>query len=204
VALWYVGHEDEFLIDIDEYMKPLPVSGAPWGEIFFRRRLRDAIEDGILDVRDVWLYVSNGEGRYHAIVRLNVGMPLYERILWQMDLGGDSGRGRHDLMRAIRGVECPTLLIVESGKAWPNFYRQADFDCRASGEKCTVKGKHGRPGLDCSVIRRLRPDWTWSFFSKWKEAPSGGNVEEYTKLEPGGLVPLELIMRRIMRKVRVT
>src|SRR5256885_13960439 len=96
MSYWYIAHSDELLLDLDAYMRPTR-SGCPWGEAFFRRRLRDAIAAGKLQVRDVWLVNSSSEKHYHAFVRLKSksrAAPGYipsdmERLGLQMDLGLD-------------------------------------------------------------------------------------------------------------------
>src|SRR5271157_47250 len=68
MSYWYIAHDDELLIDIDEYTRPTK-QGAPWGEMFFRRRLRDAILDHKLFVSAVYLDRSNSEHHFQIIVK---------------------------------------------------------------------------------------------------------------------------------------
>src|SRR5438477_166939 len=110
MSFWYIAHNDELLLDLDDYMRPTK-TGCPWGEAFFRRRLRDAIAAGKLQVREVWLVNSMSEHHYHAFIRLKA-RPLtavLARLVWQLHLGSDLYRGRADLMRFVRGIEAPSL-----------------------------------------------------------------------------------------------
>src|SRR5271154_3908207 len=96
MSYWYIARQDELLIDLDEYMRPTK-SGCPWGEAFFRRRLRDAMSAGKLNVKEVWLVNSTSEHHYHAIIRLKTDwrkrkqeIPTdIERLVWQLHLGSD-------------------------------------------------------------------------------------------------------------------
>jgi len=180
MSVWYLAHDDELMLDLDEYMRPTKKKGGVWGEEFFRKRLRDSILDGKLNVQDVYLFHSHSEQHYQAIIRLKESMPLVERLVWQLHLGSDLYRGRCDLMRAARGVLAPSLLI----RAEPinAFYREPDRVC-----KCTTKHRTEDPP-DCEVWRELRGMSPWELFgkrNKWKEHGVKLSV---------GRVPLERIM----------
>ena len=70
---WYIARTDELMIDLDEAMRD--TGNGPWVEIFFRRRLREAMLAGKLDVRDVWLSRSATNGHFQAVIRLNPRSP---------------------------------------------------------------------------------------------------------------------------------
>lgn len=183
MAVWYLAHEDELLIDLDEYMRPTKSKGV-WGEEFFRKRLRDSIADNKLSVQDVFLVHSHSKDHYQAIIRLKTLMPLIERLVWQLHLGSDLYRGRCDLMRAARGVQAPSLLI--RAERIHGFYRKPDRVCL-----CTEKHKTEEPP-DCPIWRELRGMSPWELFGKPDKSPQHG-----VKL-PVGRVPLARIMKRNM------
>lgn len=180
MAVWYLAHEDELLIDLDEYMRPTKSKGV-WGEEFFRKRLRDAILGGKLRVWNVFLFHSHSAKHYQAIIRLKQPMPLIERLVWQMYLGSDLYRGRCDLMRAARGVEAPSLLI--RAERIYGFYREPDYVC-----SCTEKHKTADPP-DCAVWHKLRGMSPWELFGEPSKSP------EYGVALSIGHVPLDLIMQ---------
>ena len=182
---WYIAHDDELLIDLDEYMRPTK-TGCPWGEAFFRRRLRDAMASNKLIVESVWLMNSSSEKHYHAIVHLRCNMKPIERLIWQMHLGSDLYRSRADLMRLARGIDYPSLLIAN--EPIPKFYRGPDFTCF-----CTNKHKTEEQvelgAKCCPVWSRVRGLSPWELFG-----PSRKISERFIPL-PVGEVPLELIMK---------
>ena len=184
MALWYLAHEDELLIDLDDATRPTK-SGGPWIEMFFRRRLRDAIVSGKLDVAGVWLDRSSSPKHYHAAVRLAAPLSVFERLTWQLQLGSDLYRGRADLMRAARSIVGPSLLI----RAEPirDFDRAPDRECR-----CTEKHLTSAPP-DCDVWRELRGMSPWELFGKSEMVP------ELAIGLPRGRVPMAAIMRRVTR-----
>jgi hypothetical protein len=180
MAVWYIGKPNELLIDLDDYMRAAK-SGEPWGEAFFRKRLRAAIAGGKLAVREVWLVRSTTDRHYHAIVRLKRAMSTIERLIWQLQLGSDLYRGRADLMRAARGIKAPSLLIRSS--AIEGFYREPDY-------RCPCPGKHRtEDNPDCDVWRKLRGMSPWELFG-----PSSKERERFVAL-PLGNVPMSDIMR---------
>jgi hypothetical protein len=179
MAYWFIRHPSELLLDLDDAGRRTR-SGAPWIEVFFRRRLRDAIAAGRLKVREVWLVRSNSPHHYSAFIRLLHPMPPLEALVWQLHLGSDLYRGRADLMRLARGQAdtCSLLIFNED----PQVYRRADYVCA-----CRRKHKtEDRP--DCAVWRKLRGSSPWELFG-----PSSQAVERGVPL-PLGRVPLSLIM----------
>jgi hypothetical protein len=178
MAYWFIRHPDELLIDLDDAARRTK-SGAPWIEVFFRRRLRDAIRAGKLHVREVWLVRSNSEHHFSAFVRLTGPMPDLEALVWQLHLGSDLYRGRADLMRLARGIKAPSLLIFNRD---PQIYRTADFVC-----PCTEKHTNAK-NPDCDVWRALRGYSPWELFG-----PASQEVEQFVPL-PLGKVPLKLIL----------
>ena len=185
MACWYLAHDDELLIDLDNATRPTK-SGGPWIEMFFRRRLRDAISDGKLDVIGVWLDRSSSPKHYHAAVRLRGAIPVFERLTWQLHLGSDLYRGRADLMRAARGFPAPSLLIRTD--PFRDYYREPDRVC-----SCTEKHDTANPPA-CDVWRELRGMSPWELF---------GRSEMRAELAiglPRGLVPQNAIMRKVTKE----
>lgn len=195
--MWYVAHHDELLIDLDEYMRPTK-TGCPWGEAFFRRRLRDAMAAGKLDVEEVWLVNSTSEHHYHAIVRIEprwgkagTDTPRWtpedmERLVWQLHLGSDLYRGRADLMRLARNVYGPSLLIRHEKIA--GFYREPDAVCDCT-KKHDTEQQCALGDLGCPIWQHYRGMSPWELFG-----PSRKQTERFVAL-PTGRVPLELIMK---------
>lgn len=185
MSYWYIAHENELLIDLDSYIRPTR-SGEPWGEVFFRRRLRSAIKSNKLSVKQIQLIPSTTANHFHAIITLSKSMNTLERLIWQLHLGSDLYRGRADLMRYARGMNAPSLLITQ----WmiPNF-RKHDY-------KCTCEKKHITED-QCNLGKNACPVWImcrglspWELFgesSRETEMPIRLNV---------GVVPIELIMRK--------
>lgn len=188
MSAWYTAHGDELLIDLDKYDRP--VKGGTWGEVFFRRRLREAIEAEKLDVREVWLIPSNSDGHYHAIVRLWWAIPDLERLVWQLHLGSDLYRGRADLMRLARGVKAPSLLIRDG--SIPGFYRQPDARCTC--EKKHVTAEQAALGRrTCTTWLKHRGATPWELFGR-----SYPGREESEVPLPDGDVPLDLIRKTVI------
>lgn len=157
MSVWYIARPDELLIDLDDAGRPTR-TGAPWIEVFFRRRLRDAIDDGKLRVRDAYLSPSNSTRHYHAIVRLGEPLPIMQRLVWQLHLGSDLYRGRADLMRAARGFDAPSLLIRSHPMV--EFYREPDRVCSCTEKHITSD----QPA--CAVWRELRGMSPWELFGR--------------------------------------
>ena len=190
---WYLAHPDELLIDLDDAMRP-GYNGTPHIELYFRRRLREAIAAEKLQVRDVYLTRSFSDGHFQAIIKLldsrithnwkssATQLPLYaniERLVWQFYLGSDLYRARADLMRAAKGIPYPSLLILP--EKIPNFYREPDAECGC-------KDKH-KLSSTCPVFIRYRgPDMVEMFGPLHKEP------EKMVPL-PLGRVPINLIMK---------
>jgi len=198
MSVWYVAHNDELLIDLDEYMRPTK-SGCPWGEAFFRRRLRDAMTAGKLQVIDVWLVNSISEQHYHAIVRIEpvwgatekAKTPRWsptdtERLVWQLHLGSDLYRGRADLMRHARNVYGPSLLIRH--EKIDGFYREPDAICNCT-EKHDTEKQHALGDNACQVWKHYRGMSPWELFGQSRK-----QTERFIPL-PTGRVPFELIMK---------
>lgn len=181
MSFWYIARANELLLDLDDYMRPTR-TGEPWGEIFFRKRLRAAIEFHKLDVSHVYLARSNSEHHFHAIVRLSGDMQPFQRMVWQLQLGSDLYRCRADMMRLVRGFIGCSLLIREV--EFTGLYRSADVVC-----KCTTKHVTSE-NPDCDVWRRYRGCTPWELFGE-----SSKDRERFVPL-PLGDVPLELILRR--------
>lgn len=183
MAFWYLGHDDELLIDLDDYTRPTK-NGGPWGEIFFRRRLREAMGASKLDVIGVYLSRSASTGHFSAIVRLASPLPTIERLVWQLHCGSDLYRGRADLMRAARGIAAPSLLILP--RRFSGLYREPDRICPCEGKHRTDE-QHALGANACTVWRELRGMSPWELFG-----PSSATPEGWVPL-PLGRVPLSLI-----------
>lgn len=189
MSVWYLSKFDELLIDLDDYTRPTK-SGGPWGEMFFRRRLRDAMTAGKLNVSSVWLVRSSSDHHFQAVVRLAENMPTVERLVWQLHLGSDLYRGRADLMRAARGFAAPSLLILPY--RIDDFYREPDRVCSCvMKHKTDEQQKLAEQGQGCAIWRELRGMSPWELFG-----PSSTDVEKFISL-PVGPVPLSLIMRKV-------
>ena len=196
MSFWYVAHNDELLLDLDDYMRPTK-TGCPWGEGFFRRRLRNAMAGGKLKVSEVWLDHSNSERHFHAVVvvpqfrnREDLQARI-EKLVWQLHLGSDLYRGRADLMRAVRGFPSASLLIRDT--KIPNFYREPDYQCLCTKKHNTEEQFNlvNSGGNACSIFQSLRGMSPWELFG-----PSSKKAELFIPL-PTGRVPLELIMQKI-------
>lgn len=167
MSFWYLAKEWELLIDLDDYMRPAPAksgeSRGPWGEIFFRRRLADAIRADRLQVLSVYLDRSNTAKHWHAIVRLADSMPVMERLAWQLRLGSDLMRAQADIMRAARGISCPSLLIRK--EPMRDFYRPADYECPCDRKHDTAE-QFELGERACPVWRELRGMTPWELFGR--------------------------------------
>lgn len=182
MSFWYLAHDNELLIDLDDATRATR-TGAPWIETFFRRRLRDAIADRKLNVRQVFLARSTSPKHYHVAIRLWHAMDVIERLAWQLHLGSDLYRGRADLMRAARKIEAPSLLI--RSEQIPKFYRPADRLC-----DCTTKHVTAEQPT-CDVWRELRGLSPWELFGR-----SSPEIPERGVALPIGEVPIGLIMAK--------
>lgn len=196
MSVWYLASPTELLLDLDEYMRPAPGkdgSRGPWGEIFFRRRLRNAMLAGRLNVSRVHLIRSTSALHWHAFVLLAHAMPLMERLIWQLQLGSDLMRARSDLMRATRGIKHPSLLIRDTPiPSGPNggrdFWRTPDRQCFCTTKHVTEQ--QAALGQDaCPVWRELRGQTPWELFG-----PPAHGLERGVCL-PEGDVPLADILR---------
>lgn len=183
MSYWYIARHNELLIDLDDYTRPTR-SGAPWGEVFFRRRLRDAMLDGKLDVQNVYLSRSNTSGHFHAFVRINQNgkhIGQIQRLVWQLHLGSDLYRGRADLMRAAKDMAYPSLLITS--KKLRGFWRSYD-------DRCSCKQKHITGKSECPVWKHYRGMSPWELFGE------SHNEEEKFIALPLGHVPIDLILKK--------
>lgn len=180
MSYWYLAHPDELLLDLDDYMRTTK-SGGPWGEIFFRRRLRDAMAANKLQVKSVYLARSQSEHHFHIIVRLARIMPSLERLVWQLHLGSDLYRGRADLMRLARGIKVPSLLILQ--QEFEGLDRAADAICDCTKKHITEENPN------CAIWREYRGHSPWELFG-----PSRKLKEKFVPLSLGK-VPFDLLMK---------
>lgn len=189
MSYWYIARSNELLLDLDDYMRPTK-TGCPWGEAFFRRRLRDAMAAGKIQVRDVWLANSSSENHYHAVIRTKNkdfrSRGKLENLIWQLHFGSDLYRGRADLMRYARNFEFPSLLIRST--QFPEFYRAPDAVCECATKHDTEK-QFALGDKACPIWRKYRGMSPWELFG-----PSRKENERFVPL-PVGRVPLELIMK---------
>ena len=189
MAVWYVQHDDELLLDLDHYER-LTKNGGVHGEEFFRLRLQAAIESGRLHVRSVWLVPSTNEKHFHAIVRITDNrISVIERLVWQIHLGSDLYKGRADLMRAARGDLFPSLLI--RAKPIERFYRLPDAVCECT-EKHDTNEQWTLGKKACAVWQYYRGHTPWQLFGP-SPAP------QYRVRLPNGEVPLESIMQVVVK-----
>jgi hypothetical protein len=189
MSAWYVAHNDELLIDIDEPQKP--VRGGPYIEKFFRQRLRDAIRAGLLAVHDVWIVPSTTNGHVHIAVQLAAPLPILERLVWQQHLGSDLYRGKSDLMRLARGKPAPSLLI--EAEPIPRFYREPDYVCPCTRKHDTAE-QQALGDKACPVWLDVRGLSPWELFG-----PSSQEPELCVVLPRSGRVPAAAIMARRVR-----
>lgn len=196
MAYWYIAKEDELLLDIDNYDKPVPKFQI-WGEMF-RQRLRDALRAHKIEVRttkgevDIFIEESNTLKHYHVFIRLTEPMDLFKRMVWQLRLASDWKRAHADLMRAADGIEPASLLIRTDNL--PGLWREPDEVCPC------LEGKHEtlkqveliKAGKGCPVWERLRGATPWELFGP--PAHDGRKLELPVDL-PIGRVPLELILK---------
>lgn len=183
---WYIARSTELLLDLDEYMRPTKRKG-PWGEFFFRRRVREAITSGVLNVREVYLTRSQTPGHFHAVIRLYRPMPQLKRLVWQLHLGSDLYRGRADLMRYACGIRFPSLLILP--EPIPQFYRLWDTKCHCVRKHKTDE-QEALGAKCCAVWRKYRGYSPWKLFG-----PSSKDAERMIPL-PLGRVPMENILTK--------
>jgi hypothetical protein len=192
MSVWYTARADELLIDLDDYTRPAPsktgASRGPWGEVFFRRRLADAIRAGRLNVCQVFLERSNTPRHWHSVILLAHPMPVMERLVWQLRLGSDLLRGQCDLMRAARGIEFPSLLI--RSKPIKGFYREPDRECPCT-RKHDTNEQYKLGAQACSVWRELRGMTPWELFGATFQGSQRGVPL------PEGEVPIDLILKVI-------
>lgn len=187
---WLLRHKSELLIDLDDYMRPAPSrtgeSKGPYGEMFFRRRLGDAMRAGKLEVRSVYLDHSSTAKHWHAVVRLKYPMNDIEALCWQLRLGSDIMRGQADLMRAARGIDAPSLLI--RSKPIKDFYRAFDFECPCTRKHDTHEQfELALDGQACAIWLQFRGMTPWELFG-----PTTPGKQRGVRL-PCGRVPLNLI-----------
>jgi hypothetical protein len=185
MSFWYLAHENELMCDLDEYARSTK-NGEAYGEVFFRRRLRQAMLSDKLFVNQVYMLPSQTQGHFHAIVTMKMPMGELERLVWQLHLGSDLYRGRADLMRHARGFKAPSLLITP----WkiPEF-RAPDAECKCT-EKHVTEKQFALPVEDrCEVWKAFRGHTPWELFGV-----SARCTESPVPL-PRGIVPLELITR---------
>jgi hypothetical protein len=186
MSAWYLAHEDELLIDIDDPEKAAR-RGGTFEEEFFRKRLRAALEGERLNVAEVWRLPSSTERHLHIYVRLAGGLDPLERLVWQLHLGSDLYRGRADLMRLARKHTAPSLLIERTEIR--GFYRPADFVCGCTRKHDTDE-QHAMGDRACVAWRAYRGASPWELFG-----PTTREVEPAVRL-PVGRVPLALITKR--------
>jgi hypothetical protein len=186
VSYWYIAHDDELLIDLDNCKQPLRSTGGrlTHGEVYFGHRLMDAEQQGLVKLAGAWLVPSSTPGRYHAYVQLAQPMTLGQRLAWQSWLGGDWMRSRADFMRRERGIEFPSIL--EEPAAIRQFYREADYVCACEGKHKSEDQAALPIEQQCEVWRKLRGASVWDLFGKW-EKPE--NLPALPMVE--GRLPLE-------------
>lgn len=169
MSAWYIAHDDELLMDLDEAWKLHP-SGRTYAELYCVHRLLDAEEQGKLKLHKqfgAFFVESFTPGHIHCYVRLAGPMALDLRLAWQAWLGGDWMRSRADFMRAAMGFPFPSIL--EEPEPIRGFYREPDRMCgKPLGDNC--EGKHKSEAQpDCEVWRKLRGASVWDLFGQWEK-----------------------------------
>jgi hypothetical protein len=164
MSFWYFRHPDEIFVDLDG--KTEAKHGARLR--MSRRRLRAAIEQGKLFVKDVWFYPSQTPLHHHLIVRTMLGVVCPQA--WALYLGSDVYRASNNLMREalFMAGNMPDprtyflgsdLLIVP--EPYFRFYRRHDAEC-----SCVGKHSLEMMGL-CPVAANIRGKYrTADFFGK--------------------------------------
>jgi hypothetical protein len=134
---WYFARPNELLCDLD----------SEYAVASFCFKLKRAVRNKSLRVKDALIRESNAAGKYHAVVVLRNELSEGERILWQTWLGSDRVRELYNAMRVERGVSHPNLLIR----------RHAIKEFRNYDAVCKCDGKH--KGLAkcraCPVMRKI-------------------------------------------------
>lgn len=187
---WYARRANELMLDLDAR------TGTGDGRARLaqtRVRLRAAIDAGLLDVAQLYLYRSANPDHLHLVVRLTGAPAVDDELIdtwlstWEMQLYSDPYRARCNIMRSILGVGAPALLI--SPEPWRGFDRDPDA-------RCDCNAKHDFEGMkDCLAAAQLRGTWSLrdSYFGKLaggytvpelrcQEGPV--NLAEFTRLVP--------------------
>lgn len=168
MSAWYIARENELLLDIDGGNQRLSQSDGTKLEMFFRRRLRDAVLDRLIKVDHIWIEPSITPGNFHVFVRLSGPMTLQRRLIWQSWLGSDLYRARADLMRADLSHLFPSLLILPKEIG----YRKPDAVCGCS----TKHDLNGVADLGfCETWKRFRGPSPWECFGAPRTPISGGS-----------------------------
>jgi hypothetical protein len=144
--LWYVGHDNEILIDMDK-----PGTSMPHAN----KRIAGAIEHHKLDVYKVELHESFTPSHVHALITLNNSLSPIERIAWGIVFHSDIYRGATSLMRVIYSVPSPDLLVTPR-----EFIRPPDYCCECPSKHTEIIMNN------CPVAKIARREWRIkTFFS---------------------------------------
>lgn len=144
---WYISRPDELFLDIDREYGSV--------ENHLRSRLQGAIESGKLLVKNLYHEKSQSGRHEHIIITLQAPIPPIEKAIWEIILHSDLYRGCNNVMRIVRGVGAPTVLISRRSMF---FFRSPDDYCFCSSKhkpnvmaKCPTsikyRGENGNQGF---------------------------------------------------------
>lgn len=150
INFWYVSTEYEILIDTDNAHRSFK---------HFDMRLQGAIESEKLAVYSIETHSSTRPNHLHTLITLKKPMDAIERQVWAIILHSDIYRGCCNIMRAIKNVPSPDLLITPL-----QFMRKFDA-------VCFCETKHNAETMfHCPVALELRgEERTLGFFGKPKK-----------------------------------
>jgi hypothetical protein len=164
---WYVARPNELFLDIDNVSKYINHA---------RSRLQGAIECKKLDVAYIMQRSSRNSQHMHVIISLNSLMDDIEASIWEVMLHGDIYRGCCSVMRGIRRVKSPRVLISPY-----NHFGTIDYPpdgsveaiVRMRDDLCDCKSKHDMKTMEsCPAAKRLRGEFrAVGFFGKPSKNP---------------------------------
>jgi len=132
---WYVANDKELFIDMDRDAV----------KHFFARF--ESAKNGPLKVARFRQQPSLTSGHRHIVIELCKEMPAIERYVWEIVLRSDVYRGCCNIMRELKGISAPDILITRT--MFPD-YRQPD-------DACFCPRKHDTQQMKlCPIAIKLR------------------------------------------------